>query len=135
MRAGERHDVTGEWLGIFAYPRLLPPSNFRARLREAGGFVSGEIDEPCDHGPAKGQVIHALMVGRRAARSIDLEKRYDDLDRADYVVVYRGELNGDGTEITGRWDIAGVWSGSFIMVREIGIAVADERRVAETIDR
>lgn len=41
-------------------------------------------------------------------------------------VAYEGIVTNDGDEITGRWDIPGEWSGTFIMTRDDGIALVDQ---------
>ncbi|MGR6330748.1 hypothetical protein ACU5AX_16930 [Sphingomonas sp. XXL09] len=126
-------DVTGSWDGIFSYPRAMPPNGFRCELREHAGRISGETQERRDTGPDRGTTIRALLDGVRQGRSVRFTKRYDSPDLAYYAVVYDGALAADGDEISGRWDIAGHWSGSFIMVRQQRRGVAAKRTVAEEV--
>ena len=128
-------DVSGRWNGVFNYPRGLPPSGFRAELRDHAGAISGESNERSDQGPDRGTSIKALISGTRTGEAIRFTKRYDALSRADYAVNYDGTISSDGDEIIGRWSIPGIWEGTFLMVRQAGRASAKERRVAETIDR
>ena len=122
-------DVTGAWEGIFSYPRGLPPSGFRAELREAGGAIVGETEESGDGGATR----HALVAGTRSGGAVIFTKRYDEADRAPHPVNYAGTLDAAGDEITGRWDIPGHWSGTFIMVRAARRAVPVAVEVAETV--
>jgi len=48
-------------------------------------------------------------------------------------VLYIGTVNGEGTEITGRWEIPGNWSGSFIMVRQASEGELVEVKIAEAV--
>ncbi len=45
-----------------------------------------------------------------------------------YPVSYEGVLNGDATEIEGRWRIGDGTTGKFLMIRSGGKAVAVERK-------
>ncbi len=53
--------------------------------------------------------------------------------RAHYVVHYTGSIAPDGNEINGQWNVPGVWSGTFIMIRKPGKAEEVERETAETV--
>ena len=44
---------------------------------------------------------------------------------------YNGTLNGDGTEIEGRWSIRSVWSGKFLMIRSAGKEEAVARKAVQ----
>lgn len=111
-------DVTGRWEGIFNYPRTMPPSGFTADLVEQAGAIIGETQERGDEGPSRGGELVAVVEGERIGSSVRFTKRYHDLVRAHYAVRYDGTLSPEGDEITGEWTIPGVWSGSFIMVRQ-----------------
>ncbi|MGI4731298.1 MAG: hypothetical protein ACRYFW_06075 [Janthinobacterium lividum] len=125
-------DVTGAWEGIFNYPRAMPPGGFRADLREAAGAIAGETEERGD-GDEAGLTLHALVTGARSGTAVSFTKSYDDPARARHPVRYAGTIAPDGDEITGRWDIAGHWSGSFIMVRAARRAEPAAIEVAETV--
>jgi hypothetical protein len=46
-------------------------------------------------------------------------------------VLYDGALNGDATEIEGRWTIVKVWSGKFLMIRSPGQEAKASRKAFE----
>ena len=126
-------DVTGSWEGIFNYPRSMPANGFRCDLREHGGRITGETQERSDGDADQGDTILALLDGTRDGHAVHLSKCYDEPSRAHYVVTYDGTLAADGNEITGRWDIPGVWSGTFIMVRAERHGAVEERLTAEIV--
>ncbi|WP_419809339.1 hypothetical protein [Sphingomonas sp.] len=123
-------DLSGEWRGIFNYPRGNPPTAFTAFLNDADGALSGHTVEPNLHG---GSAIAARLDGRRSGTAVTFVKLYEDNDVAYDTVAYDGSVDPDGREIAGRWTIAGVWSGTFIMVREREADVGAVSRVAETV--
>lgn len=118
-------DVTGGWEGIYNYPRSLPPNGFVADLVEQAGALSGEIAERDEAGAA----IDAIVEGERIGSGVRFTKRYVDGARA-HLVLYTGTLSLEGDEIVGEWSIPGVWSGSFIMVRQSAKAAEVERHAA-----
>lgn len=124
-------DLSGAWRGIFNYPGAAgPPTRFTATLRDAGGLLTGETTEPGLHGGA----LAARLDGRRTGSGVTFGKFYDDAGGGDYdSVAYRGEVDGEGLEITGRWTIPGGWSGSFIMVRERGKETAADLRAERKV--
>ncbi|AXJ95250.1 MULTISPECIES: hypothetical protein [unclassified Sphingomonas] len=126
-------DVSGAWDGIFSYPRGLPPNGFACELREHGGRIDGETHERAEVGADRGTTIFALIEGMRQGHAVRFTKRYDDPRRAAHPVLYDGTLSADGDEIAGRWEIAGQWSGGFIMVRQQRRGAAAERKIAETV--
>ncbi|MEG3144533.1 hypothetical protein U1839_07680 [Sphingomonas sp. RT2P30] len=122
-------DLSGGWDGIYNYPRVMRPTPFTATLRDSAGLLVGETSEPGDHGSMR----HALLDGSREGNAIRFIKTYDDTAGGYRSVSYSGTVNGEGTEISGRWDIPGVWSGTFIMVRHVGEEEVAETRVVETV--
>ncbi len=128
-------DLTGRWDGIFNYPRALPPNGFVATLVEHDGGLTGEVEERADAGTDQGTTLAALIEGDRIGSRVRFIKRYDAIDRADHPVTYDGTLAPDGDEITGEWTIPGVWSGSFIMVRQPGLATEVEREATAAATR
>jgi len=125
-------DLTGEWDGVFNYPRGLPPRGFRATLRDQVGAITGETMEESDSAEDRGATLVALLDGRRNGDHVHFAKRYDALARAHYAVVYEGQVSGDGEEITGRWTIPGVWSGAFLMARRGRISALEAKQAEET---
>jgi hypothetical protein len=126
-------DLSGGWDGIFNYPRRFRPNAFTATLRDAGGFLAGEIAEPSQDRHDHGATLHAWLEGRHDGTAVMFVKSYDDPDRAHYTVTYTGTVSPDGTEIQGIWEIASVWSGTFIMVRKAGKTEEAAQEVLETV--
>lgn len=126
-RGGERN-LTGVWNGLYTYPDGRSTA-FVATLIESGGALSGTTHEPGTVGADLGATLYASLAGARHDSSVGFTKTYDradDFHRSP--IVYQGALNGDGTEIEGRWTIAKVWSGKFLMIRSPGQAEKAERK-------
>jgi hypothetical protein len=71
-----------------------------------------------------------VLDGRRNGDAVRFTKYYDDPDGLYDAVLYAGTVDGTGNEINGHWDIPGVWSGPFLMVREAASEVATTREAA-----
>jgi len=127
-------DLSGDWLGLYNYPQLYPPTRFRATLRDDGGRISGETVEQ-EENFSGGAELRALIDGHREGASVTFAKIYEDEAFNSEFVRYEGEIGAGGDEISGQWVVPGHWSGTFIMVRSSGAAEAAERRIAETIDQ
>jgi hypothetical protein len=112
-------NLTGVWHGNYTYPDGSPPVSFVATLIESGSHVGGSTHEPHQYRPS--QILFALLSGRREGHAIDFIKTCQD-DGPEYSapIRYEGTLNGDGTEIEGRWIITSYWSGKFLMIRHGG---------------
>jgi len=125
-RHGNGKSLTGMWNGLYSYPRALPPVSFTAILIESGASISGTTHEPGDS-IGVGGTAYATVFGRRTASTVDFTKVYDS--GSAHSVRYDGRINEDATEIEGRWQIPGVWSGKFLMIRAGGKeeAVATEK--------
>ncbi|MFD1033994.1 hypothetical protein ACFQ15_04940 [Sphingomonas hankookensis] len=119
-------DLSGKWSGIFNYPHTNPPTAFEADIADLGGSIVGTIHEPDLYSVPPGALIAAAIDGHRDGAKVAFSKFYDDRDTDGYgdMVVYAGVLSEDGCEISGRWDIPGVWSGSFLMIRPASEPVA-----------
>ena len=127
-------DLSGRWSGIFNYPRLLPPTSFEADLRDHGGAISGVTTEPDLEPGCEGQTLHATIEGVREGDTLRFTKIYDDLKHAAEPVQYHGLIQPGGDEIDGTWEIAGVWSGTFLMVRSAGSTEEVAKAVSEEVD-
>jgi hypothetical protein len=128
--SGAADDLSGEWRGIFNYPAGAPPTEFVASLVDAGGTLTGTTVEPSLQSGA----VTARIDGRRTGSAVTFMKLYDRHDEGTYdSVAYRGAVDTEGLEITGRWSIPGDWSGTFIMVRESGVVADAEAEAGETI--
>jgi hypothetical protein len=124
-RDGEQN-LTGVWNGLYTYQDGRSTS-FVATLIESGGSLSGTIHEPDTAGG--GATLFAGLAGSRRGAAVDFTKTYDKPDRLHRnPVVYEGALNGEATEIEGRWTIVKVWSGKFLMIRSGGRTVQAERK-------
>lgn len=128
-------DLTGAWTGIYSYPRALPTNGFVAMLRESGGLITGETTErsPSAHSDYGGDEARAYVDGRRDGVAVHFTKHYDAAHRVGTPVLYQGTISPDGDEITGRWDMPGNWSGTFIMTREARCEAEVERRRGEVV--
>ena len=126
--AGEQN-LTGIWNGLYNYPNGRSTS-FVATLLDSGGALSGTTHEP----GSLGGMLYASLAGSRNDSAVGFTKTYDRpglLHRKP--IVYEGTLNGDATEIEGRWTIQEVWSGKFMMVRSGGQAASVERKAVEPV--
>jgi len=125
-------DLSGGWTGIFSYPRDLPATGFQAVLVDVGGVLTGHVVEPRHDGTG---TVEALIDGRRDGARVRFAKSYDGSDGDYDLVRYEGDVDAEGLEITGRWEIPGVWAGTFIMVREGGAAERVGAEAHMTADR
>jgi len=125
-------DLSGHWTGIFSYPRDIPATGFEATLFDGAGTLTGHVVEPRHDGTG---VVEALIDGRRDGPRVRFAKSYDGQDQDYDLVRYEGEVDADGVEITGRWEIPGVWAGTFIMIRERGLTADTAADATVTVDR
>ena len=131
--------LTGLWNGLFSYPHLLEPTSFVAILIEQGARFGGTTHEPCIRGPNLGGLLYATIEGHREGAGVSFIKTYDGTGGWTHSVTYEGRLNGDGTEIEGRWKTSG-WSGKFLMLRPTAKdasakVIGAEQRAAEPVGR
>jgi hypothetical protein len=126
--AGEAN-LTGVWNGLYTYPNGRSTS-FVATLIDSGGSLSGTTHEP----GTLGGTLYASLIGSRNNSAVGFTKTYDRgglFHRKP--ILYEGALNGDATEIEGRWTIKKAWSGKFMMVRSGNQAAKAERKVVERV--
>jgi len=126
-------DLSGQWSGLYNYPIPAPPTSFEAVIRDTGGLITGETSEAGDTPDCAGQLLHALIEGRREGARVHFVKVYDHLGRAANPITYDGQVLSGGDEIEGRWTIPGIWSGTFMMVRARKEETAAQRKVSEEI--
>jgi hypothetical protein len=120
--------LTGVWNGLYTYSTGLSVS-FVATLIDSGSVLSGTTHEPNVLGSTPGGTLYALLAGGRQGGAVSFVKTYDeDGPRLYYPIHYQGVLNGDATEIEGRWRIGDGTTGKFLMVRSNGKAVMVERK-------
>jgi hypothetical protein len=122
-------NLTGVWNGLYSYSSGLSVS-FVATLIDSGSALSGATHEPNVLGTSPGSTLYAILSGGRRDSAIAFLKTYDEAGPRShyYPVSYEGVLNGDATEIEGRWRIGDGTTGKFLMIRSEGKAVAVERK-------
>jgi len=123
--------LSGRWIGIYNYPDGSPSVPFDAVLLKSGGLISGTIEEIDDW--LDEVHLTATVDGSREGAAVRFTKFYDSGDEGFDTVLYDGAINAEGTEIHGRWDIPGTWSGSFIMTRETGVEAGIVVEQGETV--
>ena len=134
---GERN-LTGIWNGLYTYQDGRSTS-FVATLIESGGALSGTTHESSTLNVSSGATLYAGIVGSRCDSSVTFTKTYctKSYDQADPLhrspILYEGALNGDGSEIEGRWTIVSAWSGKFLMIRSPGQEIKVSRKAFERI--
>jgi len=118
-------NLTGVWNGLYTYSSGLSVS-FVATLIESGSGLFGSTHEPDVLG--WGGTLTANLTGSQHGSAIAFVKVYDDAGEWYQPVNYEGALNGDASEIEGRWRIADGSAGKFLMIRSPGKEVAVERK-------
>jgi hypothetical protein len=118
---------------MFNYPGPLPPVGFEAELHDLGGSITGWVTEPDEELHGTGAILRAIVEGSRQGSAITFTKIYEDAERMPEPVFYSGTIQPDGNEISGHWEIAGDWSGTFLMVRNSGAAEAAEEETGEQV--
>jgi len=123
--------LTGIWHGIYSYPNPRAPVSFVATLIETASTVSGTTHEQSSMGGSPNETLYATLLGSRQDSAVAFVKNYDGTNPHYGTVAYEGTLSPDGTEIEGRWIVAGNWSGKFLMIRPAGKTEALARTVFE----
>lgn len=127
----DQKSLTGVWNGRYSYPAMLPPVSFVATLIETKRYLTGSTHEAGSAIRVSGAMAFATLDGARDGNHIAFTKTYESLPADNnHVVHYAGSLNADGTEISGKWNIPGHWSGNFVMIRAKRQVIASKRTVA-----
>jgi len=130
---GSERNLTGVWNGLYTYPGGRSTA-FVATLIDSGGSLTGTTHEQSTLPGSGGATLYASLSGSRRGSSVAFIKTYERPDVFHRSPIhYEGALNGEGTEIEGRWTIAKVWSGKFLMIRSPGQEAKAERGVFERI--
>jgi len=108
-------DLSGVWYGSYAADSREEANSFIAVLEETHGAVTGTITEPDDQGRA--DLRRASVAGQRGGATLRFVKQYDGRGGWSHAVTYTGQVDGEGTEVAGRWTVDGL-TGSFAMRRE-----------------
>jgi hypothetical protein len=128
-RTDERN-LTGIWHGLYTYASGRTVT-FVATLIESGSHLGGSIHEPCASRIGFSSTVYAMLSGGRKGNAVTFVKTYDGAGpEYENPVAYDGALNGDATEIEGRWQIRGLLSGRFLMIRSSGKAESVERKAS-----
>lgn len=114
---GDQDDLSGTWQGLYSYPGGHEPTSFVAVVIDAAASISGTTHERCGFQEVPGGFLYATLRGQRAGSTVTFVKTYDGTGGWEHSVDYEGTINEDGTEITGKWRVQGVWSGPFLMMR------------------
>lgn len=110
----DKRDLTGVWYG--RYTGTYEDNGFIALLNEQGGAVDGGVSERDPNGIV--DIRRASVSGTRDGTAVRFVKQYDGSGGFDHAVFYSGMIDGDGTEVSGRWQIDRYNSGGFVMTRE-----------------
>lgn len=108
-------DLSGVWDGTYIQPGAGMVT-FTATLVEAGGALGGHVTEPCSNPRCPLRTHSASITGHRSGHVVSFVKRYEPPGYGFDIVHYDGIMNGEATEIDGRWRLPGT-SGSFLMIR------------------
>jgi hypothetical protein len=115
-RADDRN-LTGVWNGLYTYQSGRSVA-FVATLIDSGGALSGTTHEPGSTGGRAAVTLYGNLAGSRHDSAVAFIKSYEQPDEFHASPIrYEGALNADATEIEGRWTIARVSSGKFMMIR------------------
>jgi hypothetical protein len=109
----------------------MPSVSFVATLSDQGGWFDGTTEEIGGVGDTVGRTLTASLQGHRSGRSITILKIYHGASAYYDSVHYAGDLNEDGTEISGTWRVAANWSGTFLMVRSRTVETAATKEAVE----
>ena len=124
-------NLSGIWHGRYFYPVNRSPVPFVATMSDIDAWLTGTIEEKGTAGEARGVAMSASIEGRRTGRAVTWLKLYDGRFHHYDSVRYEGDINEDGTEISGRWSIPGNWSGTFLMIRPSGIGETSKVKATE----
>jgi hypothetical protein len=125
--------LTGVWHGLYSYKAHAEPVYFVATLIQSGTHISGLTHESEIGKTGAPLVLYAGIEGARHGTSIQFTKSYDGSGGWDHSVAYDGILNGEATEIEGRWVIGQQASGKFLMIRTRGVSEAVVREAFEKV--
>lgn len=132
----DKQDVTGVWYGRYEAEQWDEKNGFIAVLEETGGAVSGVITERDTEWQV--EIRRALVSGAREGATLRFVKQYDGTGGHSHAIDYAGTIDGEGTEIGGRWTQK--WSsGRFVMEREkfseAALEAEEEAELSEPILR
>jgi hypothetical protein len=115
------------------YPAALEAGAFVATVMDIAGTLTGSVHETSRGDDLTLRALNASLSGFREGRTVSFVKRYDGSGGWSHAVNYHGALSTDRSEIEGLWDIPGVWSGRFLMIRSRGVASAVRRKAFQEV--
>ncbi|MEM7710822.1 MAG: hypothetical protein AAF264_08760 [Pseudomonadota bacterium] len=124
-------DLTGQWIGRYAYALGGAAVPFEAELIHWGGALEGRTVEPNTFRTGAGPELTADIAGSVDGGFVAFTKRYRDRP-GEGRPTYEGRLLLNGLRIEGLWRLARPdWlTGSFTMVRTPRAAVRAARRAS-----
>jgi hypothetical protein len=126
-------NLTGVWHGLYSYPGQRQPVYFVATLIDSGGHISGMTHESEVGESGAPLTLYASISGTRQGASVSFAKSYDGSGGWDHSVAYEGAVNGEWTEIEGRWSIGIKETGKFLMIRSRGVTESVVREAFEKV--
>lgn len=127
------NNLTGVWHGLYTYPTQHMPVYFVATLIDSGHHISGMTHESEIGAFGAPLTLHAAIAGARHAMTVSFTKSYDGSGGWDHSVAYEGSVNGEWTEIEGRWTIGIRAAGKFLMIRSRGVTESVVREAFEKV--
>lgn len=127
------NNLTGVWHGLYTYPGQQQPVYFVATLIDSGSQISGMTHESEIGEFGAPLTLYAAISGARRGTSVSFVKSYDGSGGWDHSVAYEGSVNGEWTEIEGRWSIGGEATGKFLMIRTRGVTESVVRKAFEKV--
>lgn len=124
----KKASLTGVWHGLYTYASQPEPVYFVATLIHSGTSLTGTTHESERGETGAPLTLFAMIDGSVAGASVAFTKTYDGSGGWAHSVAYEGELNGERTEIEGRWTIADKAFGRFLMIRSSGASEQVVRR-------
>jgi hypothetical protein len=128
MRPGE--DLSGVWHGLYSYDVGIAPVYFVATLIQSGSNLSGLTHEQEKGENGAPLTLFASIDGTCSPTLVRFTKHYDGSGGWDHAVAYNGQVQGDGNEIEGLWQVEHV-TGRFLMIRRPGTSESVVRKAYE----
>jgi hypothetical protein len=126
--SAKKASLTGIWHGLYTYADFPEPVYFIAMLIHSGTSITGTTHESEVGETGAPLTLFAMIDGSASGSSVTFTKTYDGSGGWAHSVAYDGELNGERTEIEGRWTISDRASGRFLMIRSSGASESVVRR-------
>ena len=109
----DTRDVSGVWYGT--YRGGFGSNGFIAALVETGCSFGGSITERNPNGGVK--ILRATVSGQRNGAALRFIKQYDGGSGWVHAVRYAGQIDDEGTLISGVWQVDWL-QGTFTMERD-----------------